>query len=73
MRETMLHFDQELNEADCQRLCAALEDRGANCNSNAKSSKPHLLFVAYDENVLAPHDLVQIAGEAGHRAQLVDI
>lgn len=73
MRETMLHFDRVLNECDRQELCAAFEHKGGNCNATVQSAKPHLLFVAYDENRLSLYDLVRIATGAGHRAQLVDL
>lgn len=73
MRETMLHFTHAINDEDRRKLCSALETRGGNCNIGIRSTKPHLLFVAYDENRIVPRDLVQIAAEAGHRVQLVDL
>lgn len=73
MRETMLHFTRAMNDEDRRKLCSELEARGGNCNVGIRSTKPHLLFVGYDERRIAPCDLVRIAADAGHRAQLVDL
>lgn len=73
MRQTLLHFDQTLDSDQRRHFCTALEKEGANCRVRHRSTKPHLLFVAYDETRLGPRDLVRIAADAGRRAQVVDL
>ena len=73
MRQTLLHFERIPEGDHRQALCSALEKEGGNCDATLHSTKPHLLFITYDETRLAPHDLVRIAANIGNRAQVVDL
>lgn len=73
MRQTMLHIDTPLDENGRKRLCAHLESAGVTCDSVNTSTKPHLLFIAYEESRTTPGDLVRVAADAGLAARVVDL
>ena len=71
MTEVMLHLDHPLDPDHQARLRETLHGYGAEITEH--SSKPHLVFVRYEEDRTAPHDLVAAAEHAGLSAQVVDL
>ncbi|WP_303904489.1 hypothetical protein [Thiohalomonas denitrificans] len=73
MRKTMLHLDKALSEGERERFCARLQGEGVTCEAATASMKPHLIFIGYDENRTAPHELVRMAADAGVVARVIDL
>lgn len=73
MRETLLHIREEVSEAQIQALEAALSQRAGSRCASERSAKPHLLFVRYDEQRMAPGALVEAAASEGLHARLVEL
>jgi hypothetical protein len=71
--EILMHIDEELNEQQQRELLLAFGNREQGMHAHLHAEKPHLLFVAYDPEELCPHDLIEIAGESGVHAQLIDL
>ena len=71
--EILMHFDEELSEAQQRELLLSLGNRPNGIHADHHAAKPHLLFVAYDPEELCPHDLVEMAAESGVHAQLIDL
>ncbi len=73
MRETLLHVTEVLTPERREVLCRVLERSGAGCNTRAQSSKPHLIFVQFDEARASPGSLIEALVDAGFAARLVDV
>jgi len=71
--ELMLHINETLSDAQRETLLTALGNRSEGMHARHDSTKPHLLFVAYDTARLQPHDIVQMASAQGVHAQMVDL
>lgn len=73
MSETLIHVDETLNDEQREALLNELSSRHRMSRSHLRSSKPHLLFLAYERNETTPHDLVHAVRETGLHAQLVEL
>ncbi len=70
-RETLLHIDETLTEAQRENLLTQIRPFAGNVTSCYRSEKPHLVFVCYNEELTAPQELLAMTHEAGVSAQLV--
>ena len=73
VRETILHIDEELNDEGRQEMLKSIRDVTGGAVAHHHSEKPHMLVVAYDDSLAAPHQLAQAAAAHGYRAQVVDL
>jgi len=71
--EILMHIDEDLNEQQQRDLLLSFGNREKGMHAHLHAEKPHLMFVAYDPEELCPHDLVEIAGESGVHAQVIDL
>ncbi len=71
--EILLHIDEDLTEAQQEKLLISFGNRADGMHAHLHAQKPHMLFVAYDPQELCPHDLVEIAAESGVHAQVIDL
>ncbi len=71
--ETLLHIDEELSADQQRELLASVGNSETGLSAPHHSTKEHLLFVAYDSEYMAPHDIADIAAESGYHAQLIDL
>lgn len=70
--ETLLHINEDLTDIQQRDLLASMGNRPGYREAHLHSTKPHFMFVAFDNEELCPHDLVDIAAESGIHAQVVD-
>lgn len=70
--EILMHIDENLNPEQKDNLLRSFGNRSDGMHAHFEARKPHLMFVAYDPEELCPHDLVEIAGESGVHAHLID-
>lgn len=73
INEILMHFDEELSEAQQRELLLSLGNRPNGLHAEHHAMKPHLMFVAYDSEELCPHDLVAMAEDNGVHAQVIDL
>lgn len=71
--EILMHIDEELNAEQQRELLLSFGNREEGMHAHLHAQKPHLMFIAYDPEELCPHDLVEIASEAGVHAQVIDL
>ncbi|MCW8829093.1 MAG: hypothetical protein OQK94_08565 [Gammaproteobacteria bacterium] len=71
--EILMHIDENLSEEQQRELLLSFGNREEGMHAHLHAQKPHMLFVAYDSEELCPHDLVEIAGESGVHAQVIDL
>jgi len=71
--EVLMHIDEELSADQQRELLLAFGNRQEGIHAHMHSSKPHMMFVAYNPEEMCPHDLVEIAGESGVHAQVIDL
>lgn len=71
--EILMHIDEELDASQKAELLRYFGNREDGMHAHLQSQMPHLMFVAFDPEELCPHDLVEIAGEAGVHAQVIDL
>lgn len=71
--ETLIHVNETLSEQQRDQLLRSLGNQPGVNEAPHHSAKPHLLFIAYDDEELCPHDVVEIVKEQGLHAQLVDL
>lgn len=70
--EILMHINEQLSPEQQDELLRSFGNRTDGMHAHLHAQKPHMLFVAYDPEELCPHDLVEIAGEAGVHAQLIE-
>lgn len=70
--ETLLHINEALDSGQQEELLRSFGNRADGMHARMHATKPHMLFVAYDPEEMCPHDLVEIAGDAGVHAQVID-
>jgi len=71
--ETLLHIAERLDESERRDLLTALGNPPNGEHADHQSSRPQLLFVAYDHDSVCPHDLIGFAADQGYHARLVDL
>ncbi|HEY9147362.1 MAG TPA: hypothetical protein VIQ22_00010 [Gammaproteobacteria bacterium] len=71
--EILMHIDEELSPEQQDALLRSFGNRADGMHAHLHAQKPHMLFVAYDPEELCPHDLIEIAGESGVHAQLIEL
>lgn len=71
--EILMHIDEELSQEQKNELLRSFGNRDEGMHPHLRTEMPHMMFVAYDPEELCPHDLVDIAGESGLHAQIVDL
>ncbi len=71
--ETLLHINEDLTAEQQRELLASVGNSETGLFASHHSTKEHLLFVAYDSERMAPHDIAAIAEESGYHAQLIDL
>ncbi len=71
--ETLLHIDEKLSEQQQRQLLDSIGNSETGLYASHHSTKDHLMFVAYDSQRMAPHDIAAIAEQSGYHAQLVDL
>ena len=71
--ETLLHIDEELSSQQQRELLAAIGNSDTGLYASHHSTRQHLMFVAYDTQRMAPHDIAAIAEQSGYHAQLIDL
>ena len=71
--ETLLHINENLSLEQKSELLAFIGNSETGVHASHHSSKSHLLFVAYDVQRMAPHDIVAVAEQSGYHAQIVDL
>lgn len=71
--ETLLHIDEALSSEQQHALLASIGNSETGVHAAHHSTKEHLMFVAYDTQRMAPHDIAAIAAQAGYHAQLIDL
>jgi hypothetical protein len=72
LTETLLHIDEDLSAEQQRQLLAAIGNDETGLHAAHHSIRNHLLFVAYDSQTMAPHDIAAIAVQSGYHAQLID-
>lgn len=71
--ETLIHIQESLNPRQREEILTSLGSCAGAISATHKSAQPHLLFVSYDTDRCAPHDLINIVHEKGLTAHLVDL
>ncbi len=71
--ETLLHIDEELSAQQRRELLASVGNSETGLYAAHHSTKEHLMFVAYDSERMAPHDIAAIAAQSGYHAQIIDL
>ena len=71
--ETLLHINEELSPLQQRELLASIGNSETGLYASHHSTKDHLIFVAFDSQRLAPHDIAAIAEQSGYHAQLIDL
>lgn len=71
--ETLLHIDEALSSTQQRELLASIGNNETGVHATHHSTKEHLMFVAYDTQRMAPHDIASIAEQFGYHAQLIDL
>lgn len=71
--EILMHIDETLTADQQRELLLAFGNRDEGMHAHMHAQKPHLMFVAYNPEEMCPHDLVEIAGESGVHAQVIDL
>lgn len=70
--ETILHIDEELTDEGRRQVLERIREVTGGMEARHHSEKPHMLFVAFDDERAAPHQLVHAANAHGYHTQLVD-
>ena len=71
--ETLIHIDEDLSAEQQRELLASVGNSETGMSAPHHSTKEHLMFVAYDSELMAPHDIAAIAEQSGYHAQLIDL
>lgn len=71
--ETLLHIDEQLTNEQRSELLSSLGNSETGIHAAHHSTKGHLMFVAYDSQSMAPHDIASVAAQCGYHAQVVDM
>ena len=71
--ETLLHIDEALTTEQQRALLTSIGNSETGVHAAHHSTKEHLMFVAYDTQRMAPHDIAAIAEQSGYHAQLIDL
>lgn len=71
--ETLIHIQESLTAGQREEILKSLGSCQGAINATHKTDQPHLLFVSYDTDKCAPHDLINIVHEKGLTAHLVDL
>ncbi len=71
--ETLLHIEETLSPVQQSELLETIGNSETGLHAAHHSTKDHLMFVAFDSQKMAPHDIAAIACQAGYHAQLIDL
>ena len=71
--ETLLHIDEKLSSVQQSAFLKSIGNSATGVHAKHHSTKDHLMFVAYDSANMAPHDIANLAWQAGYHAQVIDL
>lgn len=71
--DLLIHINEDLSAMQRDQLLSTFENVTGVSQGHVASTKSHLIFVHYDQDKLAPHDVVAAANKAGYTAQMVDL
>ena len=69
--EALLHINEELPPQQQRKLLSSIGNGEAKLRASHNSTRKHLIFVAFDSQQMAAHNITAIAKQSGYHTQLI--